>query len=98
MPLGGDSRISLVGFQVVGSGYFQVVGKAVPALILSMSRQLLFLIPLILVLPLVFGLEGIWAAFPIADLLSIILTFIVLSRDIRVLNSNILLKGRHNES
>ena len=88
----------LVGFQVVGSGYFQAVGKAVPALILSMSRQLLFLIPLILVLPLVFGLEGIWAAFPIADLLSIILTFIVLSRDIRVLNSNILLKGRHNES
>ena len=77
------------GFQVVGSGYFQAVGKAVPALILSMSRQLLFLIPLILVLPLVFGLEGIWAAFPIADLLSIILTFIVLSRDIRVLNNNI---------
>jgi putative MATE family efflux protein len=90
--------LPVVGFQVVGSGYFQAVGKATPALILSMSRQLLFLIPLILILPRFFGLEGIWAAFPIADILSISLTFIVLMRDMRSLDKSILLRHKYNES
>lgn len=90
--------LPVVGFQVVGSGYFQAIGKATPALILSMSRQLLFLIPLILILPKFFGLEGIWVAFPIADILSISLTFIVLMRDMRSLDKSILLRHNYNES
>lgn len=90
--------LPLVGFQVVGSGYFQAIGKATPALILSMSRQLLFLIPLILVLPKFLGLEGIWAAFPLADFLSIALTFIVLTRDMKLLDRSIILRQNYNES
>nr|WP_315989729.1 MATE family efflux transporter [Desulforamulus aquiferis] len=63
-----------IGVQVVTGGVFQALGKARAAFILTMSRQVLFLIPLILVLPLWFSLEGIWVAFPIADLLSFGLT------------------------
>ena len=64
----------LVGFQVIGASLFQAIGKAKPALILSSSRQVLFLIPMILLLPLFFGLTGIWAAYPVADILSSIVT------------------------
>ncbi|MBN2311340.1 MAG: MATE family efflux transporter, partial [Candidatus Hydrogenedentes bacterium] len=66
--------LPLVGLQVVGASMFQAIGKAWPALVLSMSRQVLFLVPLILALPLFFGLAGIWLAFPIADLLSTAVT------------------------
>lgn len=62
-----------VGIQMVSGGVFQALGYAKTALILSMSRQVLFLIPLILTLPFIFGLSGVWLAFPVADLLSFIL-------------------------
>ncbi|HHT50204.1 MAG TPA: MATE family efflux transporter [Eubacteriaceae bacterium] len=89
--------LPLVGFQVVGSGYFQAVGKATPALFLSMSRQLLLLIPLILILPKFFGLEGIWAAYPLADFLSVVITFFVLTRDMKTLDKSIVLRQNYNE-
>jgi putative MATE family efflux protein len=59
--------LPVVGFQVMASGMYQAIGKALPALLLSMARQLFFLIPLVLVLPLIWSLEGIWLAFPVAD-------------------------------
>jgi len=67
--------LPLVGFQVIGSTLFQALGKAKPALILTMSRQILLLIPLILILPRYFGITGIWIAGPIADILSAIITY-----------------------
>jgi putative MATE family efflux protein len=63
-----------VGFQVIGSVLFQATGKAVQTLLLTLSRQVLFLIPLILFLPNYFGLTGIWISFPISDTLAAILT------------------------
>ncbi|MEG6584943.1 MATE family efflux transporter [Dendrosporobacter sp. 1207_IL3150] len=66
--------LPLVGFQVVGASYFQAVGKAGMATFLSMSRQVIMLIPLIVILPKFFGLNGVWAAGPTADLISAILT------------------------
>lgn len=59
--------VPLIGLQIVGAVYFQAVGKPIPALVLSMSRQIILLIPLVLLLPLVFGVTGVWAAFPAAD-------------------------------
>lgn len=59
--------LPVVGFQVMASGMYQAIGKALPALLLSMARQLFFLIPLVLILPLIWSLEGIWLAFPVAD-------------------------------
>ncbi|WP_031517851.1 MATE family efflux transporter [Desulfofalx alkaliphila] len=65
-----------VGIQSVTGAVFQALGMAKAAFILSTSRQILFLIPLILILPLKFKLEGIWLAFPVADLLSFLLALV----------------------
>ncbi len=64
----------LVGFQIVGATIFQAIGKPIQTFILSTSRQILFLIPLVFILPRFFGLNGIWLSFPIADTLSFIIT------------------------
>ncbi len=57
-------------FQLIGASYYQAIGKAKPALLLTLTKQLFFLTPLVMILPLLFGFDGIWYAFPIADLLS----------------------------
>ena len=63
-----------VGFQILGAGTFQALGKARPALFLSLSRQVLLFLPLLLVLPRWWGLWGVWLSFPLSDLLSALLT------------------------
>lgn len=60
--------------QLIGASYFQAIGKAVPALLLSLTKQGFFLIPLILILPPYLGVFGVWIAFPIADVLATIVT------------------------
>lgn len=64
--------IPLIGIQTVSTLYFFAIGKVIPALILSLTRHVLFLTPLVLVLPLFWGITGVWLAFPAADLLSVI--------------------------
>ncbi|MDD4172115.1 MAG: MATE family efflux transporter, partial [Syntrophomonas sp.] len=66
--------IPVVGFQIVSSTYFQAVGKPRQAAVLSLSRQVLFFIPLLLILPRFWGVEGAWRAAPMADLLAVCLT------------------------
>ncbi len=68
----------LICVQLIGPAYFQAIGKALPALILTLLKQGFFLIPLILLLPKWFGINGIWYAFPIADLLAAMVSFVVL--------------------
>jgi putative MATE family efflux protein len=67
-----------VGFQVIGTTLFQATGKAVETFVLTLSRQILFLIPLVFILPKFFEITGIWLSFPIADILSAILTLALL--------------------
>lgn len=76
---------AFIGFQTIGSTLFQALGKGAPALFLSMSRQVLFFLPLILVLPRLLGLVGVWLAFPAADVLSALVTFGFFSRQIKEL-------------
>lgn len=64
----------VVGFQIIGSNYFQAVGKPVQSIILSLSRQVLLFIPLLLILPHFWGINGVWRTCPIADGLSVLLT------------------------
>ncbi len=73
----------LIAIQLIGSAYFQAIGKARPALLLALSKQGFFLIPLILVLPLFLGLNGIWISFPLADILAAVLSFWYLRRATR---------------
>ncbi|MDD4767732.1 MAG: MATE family efflux transporter [Desulfotomaculaceae bacterium] len=64
----------VVGFQIVCSNYFQAVGKPVQSTILSLSRQVLLFIPLLLILPHFWGINGVWSTAPLADGLSVLLT------------------------
>lgn len=68
----------LITLQLVGSAYFQAIGKAKPALLLTLTKQVFFLIPLLLIIPSYYGLMGIWAAFPIADTASALVTAVFL--------------------
>lgn len=68
----------VIGFQVVGSGLYQALGKAKASLFLALARQLLFLIPFVLLFPLLWGENGIWYSFPAADFLAAIITFFMM--------------------
>ncbi|MDB4588959.1 MATE family efflux transporter [Flavobacteriaceae bacterium] len=74
----------IIAVQLIGSAYFQAVGKAIPALLLTLSRQGFFFIPLIFILPLWYGELGVWMAFPVSDVLSTLLTAYVLYRETSV--------------
>ncbi len=73
----------IIAIQLIGAAYFQAVGKATPALLLTLSRQGFFFIPLVLILPLYFGTTGVWVAFPVSDVLSTLLTSWFLNREIK---------------
>jgi putative MATE family efflux protein len=75
--------IPLVGFQTVSTTYFQAVGKARQAAVLSLSRQILFFIPLLLILPRFWGAEGVWRAAPIADALAVVLSAVMIYFEIK---------------
>ncbi len=74
----------IIALQLIGSAYFQAIGKAIPALLLTLSRQGFFFIPLVLILPIYYGETGVWIAFPIADILATIVTAYFLNREIRL--------------
>ncbi len=67
----------VVGCQIVITNFFQSIGRAKLSIFLSLTRQLLFLIPGLIVLPRCLGLDGIWISFPIADMLSFVVTILV---------------------
>lgn len=58
----------IIGFQMVTSNFFQSIGMAKKAIILSLSRQVLILIPCLLILPLFWGVKGVWYSMPISDI------------------------------
>ena len=69
----------LVGFQMVVTNFFQCIGKVKKSIFLSLSRQLLFLIPFLVILPQFFKLDGVWASLPSSDLLaSLVAAFIMI--------------------
>lgn len=69
--------------QLIGGSYFQAIGKVVPALLLSLTKQGFFLIPLVLILPRYYGVFGVWIAFPIADALSTLVTGYYLNKAVK---------------
>ncbi|NVK52138.1 MAG: MATE family efflux transporter [Flavobacteriaceae bacterium] len=73
--------------QLIGSAYFQAVGKAWPALWLTLLKQGVFLIPLVYILPQFYGVTGVWVSFPIADILATSITVLYLRRE---LNKNLI--------
>jgi len=70
--------LPLTGYQIIGGGVFQALGKAIPALLLTLSRQVLILIPMVIILPRFFGLNGVWYAFPVSDAASFLITYVLI--------------------
>ena len=77
------AALPIIGIQLIGAAYFQAIGKALPALLLTLSRQGLFFIPLLFILPNFYGVMGVWIAFPVADIFSTLMTAYFLNREIR---------------
>ncbi len=77
----------LVGFQVVVGGFFQYIGKAQLAIFMSLTRQLLFLLPLLWFLPRSLGAYGVWISMPIADSASILLAAVLFVWQMRKIRS-----------
>ena len=76
----------IIGIQLIGSAYFQAIGKAIPALLLTLTRQGFFFIPLILILPRYYGEFGIWISFPIAEVIATIVTAYFLRKELKRYN------------
>lgn len=77
----------IIAVQLIGAAYFQAAGKAKKALFLTLTKQGFFLIPLVLILPTFLGIFGVWVAFPIADVLSTIITGLFLKKE---MNENLI--------
>lgn len=73
----------LVGFQMVVSNFFQSIGMAKKAIFLSLTRQVIFLIPFLLILPHFWGITGVWASLPAADFVAFVVAAIMLVSQIR---------------
>lgn len=78
----------LVGFQMMSVGFFTAVGKAKKAVFLSLTRQLVFLVPLLSLLPMWLGVDGVWMSMPISDLLSVLTTGTMVYLQIRQFHQN----------
>ncbi|MCG0279036.1 MAG: MATE family efflux transporter [Thermanaeromonas sp.] len=87
------AMIFVIGFQVICSNYFQAVGKAKQAAVLSLSRQVLLFIPLLLILPHFWGIKGVWRTPPIADALSSAITACFILREVKLLSAKKQLAG-----
>lgn len=80
--------LPLVGMQMISSSYFQAVGKPTQATILGLSRQVFIFIPLLIILPHYWGLEGVWWSSPFSDLGAFVLTGLWLWHELRHLSKS----------
>ena len=78
----------VIGFQAVVTNFFQCIGRVRISIFLSLSRQLLFLLPLVLFLPTVWGLKGVWYSLPASDGISALITAVIIWNYMRVFKSS----------
>ncbi|MGL4687765.1 MAG: MATE family efflux transporter, partial [Fusobacteriaceae bacterium] len=76
----------VIGFQIVSSIYFQAIGKPKITMFLTLSRQVIFLVPLVIILSKFYGEAGVWFSAPIADTLSFTVTFFMIRREMKDLD------------
>jgi putative MATE family efflux protein len=79
--------VPIISIQLIGAAYYQAIGKAIPALLLTLSRQGFYFLPLLLILPNFYGEDGVWASFPLADTLATLTTAYFLWQAMKKLNS-----------
>lgn len=76
-----------IGYQVVATALLQSLGKSKESLVVTLSRQIIFLPPLVIILPLFFGLNGIWISFPISDFLACVVAVLITRKEIARMRS-----------
>lgn len=81
------AMLPIIGFQIVSSNYFQAVGKAKISIFLSLARQVIVLLPLLLILPRFLNLTGVWMAGPAADFVASLITALFLFKELRHLGN-----------
>ncbi|TAJ11151.1 MATE family efflux transporter [Marinilabiliaceae bacterium JC017] len=80
------AALPVVGFQIIIGNYFQAIGKAGLAALISLMRQVIVLLPVLLILPKYLGIQGVWMAGPIADIFSALIAAVFLFREMNRLN------------
>lgn len=83
-----------VGCQIVISNFFQSIGKAKISIFLSLSRQLVYLLPCLLILPTIWGVKGVWSSIPVSDFMAFITAIIILSIHIKKMKKTIALNAK----
>lgn len=78
--------LPFIGFQAIAGGYYQAIGKAGPAFFLSILRQVLCLLPFVLILPIFYDLNGVFFAFPAADVVSVLITAAMMKVELKRLS------------
>lgn len=81
-----SAAFPIIGIQMTGAAMFQAFGRAGPALFLSLSRQIIFLLPFVVVFPLFWGVTGVFASIPAADTLATAVTLFMMGREFRRLD------------
>ena len=76
----------LIGYQMVVTNFFQSIGKAKISMFLSLSRQLLFLLPLLIILPPIFKVDGVWASLPVSDTIAAVVALVMMVKYMRKFN------------
>ncbi len=75
-----SAMMPLIGFQMVTTNFFQSIGMVKKSIFLSLTRQILFLIPLLVILPMIYGENGVWFSAPISDFIAAMLTIYMLKK------------------
>jgi Na+-driven multidrug efflux pump len=73
----------VIGYQIVTSNFFQSIGMAGKAILLSLTRQVIFLIPLLIILPHLWGVTGVWAAQSASDFLAFLMAVFMMRHQIK---------------
>jgi len=79
------AALPVIGYQIIASSYFQAIGKAKLATFLSLLRQLIVLLPLIFILPRFWGVQGVWIANPVSDVVAAVISFMFFRREFKKL-------------
>jgi len=83
------SVLPVVGYQIIASSYFQAIGKAKLATFISMLRQVIVLIPLLVILPHFWGTTGVWIANPVSDFIAAVISFLFFRKELKKLKCDI---------
>ncbi len=75
----------VVGFQIVATNFFMAIGKASQSIFLGLARQVIFLIPLLVIMPRELGLDGVWLSFPASDVLATVVTVVMVWLQLRAI-------------